>query len=135
MVDLKDIRENLKYQLINDPARKVAVAGQVWTCEGKAYKDHDCSGGFHMHEAFWTRKHIEKLSNQDKAYFFNEINCVLLCGSFHFRDGHSSAFRNWFAKIQLNRFEHAVIEWINNAPTLIKPDFNFDLSEYLEDLP
>ena len=105
-------REKLKRDLILD--RRIMYDG----CEGRKFKEHLCSGAFHMHESIFTRKHIMHLTAKKKEYFWDGRNCVILCSVFHEKIGHTRDFKEWWLKYA-ERYGD-VQAFIDNAPLKVK---------------
>jgi len=110
-------RKELKLELL-DTRRVKGKDGEIHACEGQAFTRHVCSGGLHMNEVFYTRGHVMKMPAKDKQYINHEINCSILCGSFHTNWGHSRKFREWYEYIQRGRYgNHAVDTYLAEFPT------------------
>ncbi len=114
-------RQKLKWNLIDDPARRIVVEGAVHICEGQGHLEHKCKGGVEMNEVIFTRNHIKHLPASKKAYFWHEINCSLNCTWFHRKHGHSKAFRQWWRLyVEAKYGENEVGYWIDGAPLEVK---------------
>ena len=91
-------RQLLKRDLLEDPSRRIERNGQIYVCEGQAFKPHECAGGIHLNEVLITRGMIRHLTPKQKEYYWDKRNCALNCGMFHFRYGHSRAYREYWLK-------------------------------------
>lgn len=110
-------REILKRSLFEDISRRVFSRGQVHICEGQAYIEHICHGGIEMNEVLFTRGDIQSLSEKDKAYFWDEKNCVLNCSWFHTKHGHTRKYREHVeARLAELYGEKSVREFVARAP-------------------
>lgn len=114
-------RQKLKWDLIDDPSRRIVVEGAVHICEGQGHIEHRCKGGVEMNEAIFTRNHIKHLPASKKAYFWHEYNCSLNCTWFHRKHGHSSKYREWWISRVGDLYGIGkVLEWIERAPLQVK---------------
>ncbi|MCK5607462.1 hypothetical protein KAR91_36600 [Candidatus Pacearchaeota archaeon] len=115
-------REALKRWFLDEPDRTVALPdGNLYKCEGQAYRPHKCSFGFDLNEVVFTKRHFQTLSEAEKRYFWHEINCSLNCGWFHHKLGHTTKFREWHLERVVDLYGHTeVTEYIVNAPVIIK---------------
>ncbi len=114
-------RELLKRELVDDPARKVAVNGVIHICEGQKFELHKCRGGIEMNESIFTRNHIKHLPESKRRYFWHPINCSLVCTWFHSKYGHTSKFRDWWIARVGNLYGAGIVfAWIEDAPLRIK---------------
>ena len=111
-------RERVKRELLRERNHR---------CEGILFDQmilkeyHKCGEGLHMNEVFFTRSDFQKLTEKEKEYFWDKINCSIVCGVFHSRWGESRKFREYYYKIQCLRFgKHVVDAWIENAPLKIR---------------
>ena len=110
--------EQLKRYLLNDPHRKIIIAGRSASiCEGQGMVKHACSGSIDLNHVLYTRQPIQKLPKKDRKYFDNKINCALNCRHFHEKYGHSSAYRIWHhVRMILLYGADVVNEYIAEAP-------------------
>lgn len=116
-------REKLKRWFLDEPERMVARDGDLYKCEGQLFRTHRCNFGLHLNEVIYTRWHIQSLSNKEQEYFWDKINCALMCGYSHTKFGHSRKFREWWVwdrLLLLGYTPERIAEYINNAPLVIK---------------
>lgn len=110
-------RKELKMRLLEE-RRVIDAFGKIQACEGQAIVPHICSGGLHMNEVFFTRKHVMKMATKDKDYIYDELNCSIVCGHFHTEWGHSRKFREWFELKQRERYgDEAIDAYLSQFPT------------------
>ena len=70
-----------------------------------------------MHEGLYKRNDFSPLSEKLQEYFWQHINCVILCGWYHMTYGDSKGFRRWFVDRQIELYgEEKVEEYLANAP-------------------
>ena len=88
-------------------------------CEGQAFKEHECIGGWHLHEAIFSKKDFMKVKSKDRDYFeLDERNCAVLCGVFHAEHGHTRAFKEHWREYA-NKYGD-IIDYINGAKKYLK---------------
>ena len=113
--------KELKQRLIDEDDRHVFIEGEPHYCEGLLFVDHECSDGLHMNEVLFPKVVFMKIAGRLKKYFWDEINCHLCCGDFHFDYGHSTEWREFFYDLQCERFGDQVVDdYIANAPLKIR---------------
>lgn len=114
-------RQKLKWNLIDDPSRRIVVEGAVHICEGQGFAPHECKGGIEMNEVIFTRNHIKHLPASKKSYFWHEFNCSLNCTWFHRIQGHTKSFKGWWReRIDELYGSNEVGYWIDGAPLEVK---------------
>jgi hypothetical protein len=114
-------REELKRELIQDTSRRVVVDRKTHICEGQLYLRHKCSEGIHMHEVIFTRNHFRHIKGKGRNYFWNKINCSLVCGKFHRDIGHTKDFNEWWVgRVIILYGLEAVRKFIRNVPLKVK---------------
>ena len=106
-------REAFKDKLIRE--RKIMLNG----CEGRHFKEHTCSGAFHLHEAIYSRNDIRHVRGKDRDYFMlDECNCAILCSVFHDEYGRSRKFKeHWLTYAEKYG---DIIDYINGAKKYLK---------------
>ena len=110
-----------------EEVKRALLRERNFRCEGILFDDsmrpdyHKCGAGLHMNEVFFTRSDFQKLPEKEKEYFWNKINCSIVCDVFHPRWGESRMFREYYYKLQCSRFGREVVDdWIENAPLKIR---------------
>jgi len=115
-------REEIKLELLESPKRKVYIDGIPYICEGQAFIQHECAGGFEMNEVLFTRGYIQKMPDKLKAYFWDVRNCVINCTLFHQKYGHSRDYRDFVLRRHKALFGGSLIEeFFRNAPFKKQP--------------
>jgi hypothetical protein len=118
---MQNPRKQVKQDLFEDESRRIVVKGEIHFCEGQLFKRHTCRGGIEMNEVLFTRNDIKHLTERGKDYFWDRINCSLVCTYFHQKYGHSSRFRDWWIARTSNLYGIGIVlDWIENAPLKLK---------------
>lgn len=112
----KNPREALKLKLLDE--RRTVRDNRIQSCEGQAFLAHECAGGLHMNEVFVTRGDVMKvhpLSARERI-LTQECNCSIVCQRFHWDWGHTRKFRDWYEKIQRERYGDDVMDKYLSRP-------------------
>lgn len=114
-------RKRLKWELIDDPKRRVYTSWGIHVCEAQGYRQHTCKGGVEMNESIFNRNKFKHLPKSKQGYFWHRINCNLICTWAHRQFGETKAFRIfWRQRAEQLYGTDEVQAWIDGAPLRIK---------------
>lgn len=97
--------------------RAVWVDGVRYVCEVQSKFPHSCAGGLDMHECFYKKNDFSPLSDAEKIYFYDPLNCHMVCQYAHARWADGKRWREHFHSLQVSRYgEEALHRFFENAP-------------------
>lgn len=108
--------KTLRKRLLDDPIRKAKNGNP---CEGQDFEEHQCAGSLTVLPVIFPRPVIECLPEPERAYFWSEMNCMLVCYRFIKFWAQRKGFRRWFiARLSSIYGGPAVLEYMAQAPEI-----------------